>query len=111
MLRAQELERARHQTQLARLETQLTEEKIKALRRQEQELQALRTVVRRMETDSRLLLRMVEDLEADVRELEDDIDDVRNRDNVFIRTSVFVDLRRSHERLEREVQRIERLVK
>jgi len=111
VLRAQELARARHQTELARLETQLTKEKIEALRRQEQELQALRTAVRRMETDSRLLLRMVEDLQADVRELEEDVDDVRNLGNVFIRTSVFLDLRRSHERLEREVRRLERLVK
>ena len=109
-LRAQQLDLARHEVELAVLEKELTREKISALQRQEQELQALRAAVQRMQTDGQVLARMVEALQADLLNLEDEVDDLDDLDNLFVRTNVFVDLRREHERLEREVQRISRNV-
>jgi hypothetical protein len=108
VLRAQQLDLARHEVDLAILEKQLTKERIEAVQRQEQELQALRAAVQRMQADGQVLTRMVEDLRADLQDLEEDVDDLDDLDSFFVRTNVFVDLRRSHERLEREVQRLQR---
>ena len=107
-LRAQQLELGVHEIDLAILEKQLTKERIEALKNQEQELQALRAAVQRMQTDGQILTRMVEDLRADLVDLEDEVDDLNDLDNFYVRTNVFVDLRRAHERLERDVQRMER---
>jgi hypothetical protein len=101
-LRRQEVARARQEAALIELEKQLTEEKLRALRRQEQEIRELATAYRQVHQELLIALDRLDRIERDIAELEDDLDDI------FIRHSVFLDLKRSHLRLERVVRRLER---
>ena len=106
-LRMQELDYGRHQIDLAVLEKQLTSQRIEALQRQEQELAALRTAVQRLQADGQFLTQVVENMQADLMDLRDDVHDLGN---VFVHVNTFADLRRAHDRLERDVQRLERAI-
>ena len=107
-LRAQELAIGLHEIEIAALETQLTRQKLEMLQRQAQDIEALKAAIQQIQADGQLLTRMVKELEADLIDLEEEVDDLDDLDNFYVRTNVFHDLRRSHERLEREVQRINR---
>jgi hypothetical protein len=101
-LRRQELARARQEAELIELEKQLTQEKLLALQRQEQQIRDLAAAYRQVHQELRIALDRLDRIERDIVDLEDDLDDI------FIRHSVFLDLKRSHLRLEREVRRLER---
>jgi hypothetical protein len=107
-LREQDLELGRHQIDLVVLERQLTKQKIDALARQEQQIQDLQDAVRRIEDDAQTLAGTVDDLQADVLDMADEVGNLQNLDDIYVRNDTFADLRRAHEALEREVQRLNR---
>lgn len=107
-LRREELRKAAAEADLTELEKKLTEERLATLQRHEQVLEQMQRVIQDMQEENRDVRYAIENLQRHVVELEDDVDDLERRDNVFITSRVFLDLRSSHRRLERKVERLER---
>ena len=61
-----------------------------------------------MQRDMRRFAGHLEELGRRIEEVEDDVERVRHLDRTFIRTNIFLDLKRAHERLDRDVQRLRR---
>lgn len=108
LVRKEEVARARHKTELAKLEKELTQEKLLALQRQDREIRDLAVALRETQEQSRYLLGLIEGLDRKVEDLDDEVDRLRHLDRTFIRNTIFLDLKRSHVQLERDVRRLER---
>jgi hypothetical protein len=107
-LRREELRKAAAEADLTELEKELAEERLATLQRHEQILEQMQRVIQDMQEENRDIRYAIDNLHRHVEELEDDVDDLERRDNVFITSRVFLDLRSSHRRLERKVERLER---
>jgi len=110
-LRKAELDAVRRQAELAELEKELTQEKIAALKRQDQEIQRLQVALGETQRQTQHLLNVVVDIGRRLDRLEDDVDRIDRLDAVFITHSVFLDLKREHLQLKREVERLEQAVR
>ncbi|MHC4480433.1 MAG: hypothetical protein ACYS1C_05620 [Planctomycetota bacterium] len=109
-MRREELEKIRHEKDLARLEKELTAERLAAIQRHEQQIEQLWQAVRDLDQHRQSVLAALDQMGHAIEELHEDVDHLRHRDRVFIRSTVFLDLKRAHERLQREVDRLERMV-
>ncbi|MFO7958358.1 MAG: hypothetical protein R6X33_14825 [Candidatus Brocadiia bacterium] len=107
-LRREELRKAAAEADLTELEKELAEERLATLQRHEQILQQMQRFIQDMQEENRDIRYAIDNLQRRVVELEDDVDDLERRNNVFITSRVFLDLRSSHRRLERKVERLER---
>jgi len=106
-LRREELRKAAAEADLTELEKQLTEERLATLQRHERILQQMHTAIQDLREENRRVVYAIENLEQHVEDLEEDVDDLERRDNLFITSRVFLDLRSSHRRLERKVEHLE----
>jgi len=115
MLRRAEAEKAQQESELIRLEKELAEQKLATLRDHEGRLQQVELLTRQFQIALRQLQdqtdrigRAVEEIDRDLAIVEDDVEDLERLDRIFVTNTVFVDLRRRHEELRREVQRLQR---
>jgi hypothetical protein len=106
-LRREQLKQAQEQTELTRLQKQIAAEQLAVGRRQEQYIKEIEKAFREMQDQTQRMGDFVRLLEQKIEDLEDDVDRL---DRVYITNQVFLDLRRSHQALEREVRRLERSV-
>lgn len=108
VMRKAEIDKARQEAELVRLEQELTRQKLTTLRRHENNIQQLRTTQAEMEQQMGRIIVLLEDLDRKFEDLEDDVHRLRYLDRTFITQTVFLDLKRSHVELERQVGRLER---
>jgi len=115
MLRRAEAEKAQQESELIRLQKELAEQKLATLRDHEGRLQQVELLTRQFQIALRQLQdqtdrigRAVEEIDRDLAIVEDDVEDLERLDRIFVTNTVFVDLRRRHEELRREVQRLQR---
>ncbi len=107
-MRRIEEERARREIELLRLEAQLTEEKLAALARQDEQIRKMALALQRIQEENRYIVNRLGEIDDGLDELDDDIDRLRNLDRHYTRTTIFLDLKGSHDRLAREVDRLRR---
>ncbi len=107
-LRRQRVEKAAQEAELARIEKELAEEKLATVRRHEEVIRGLQSTMREVGRQVEELYYLTDALERGLLNLEDDVEDLERRDSAFITSRIFVDLRSSHKRLERKVDRLER---
>lgn len=105
-LRREEIHRARHETELVKLEMEVARQKLAALKRQDEQIQQLWAALREMEQHRAYVLAALDDFGRAIEDLEEDVDRLRDLDRIYIRNTVFLDLKRSHMDLKRRVDRL-----
>lgn len=107
-LRREELRRAQEQTELIRVQKKIAEEQLEAGRRHERYIEDLVRAV--ADLDGRLdrVSIVLEALSDDMEDLEDDVSTLSRRDRSYVSVQVFQDLKRSHDSLSRDVDRLRR---
>ncbi|MHC4592658.1 MAG: hypothetical protein ACYS8L_08195 [Planctomycetota bacterium] len=105
-LRREEIRQARHETELIKVETEVARQKLDALKRQEEQIQQLWAALRQMEQHRAYVLAALDDFGRALEDLEEDVDRLRHLDRIYIRNTVFLDLKRSHMDLRRQVDRL-----
>jgi hypothetical protein len=107
----EEVRKAAHEAELARLEKELTEQKLATLRRHEQVIRQMQDTVGSLQDETRRLGYAIETMSRRIEEVEDDIDWLARRDRSFITSTVFVQLKSAHRSLERKVDQLARDVR
>ena len=106
-LEQENLVKARHEAELARLEAELSRARLDALKEQANEILALRTDLRRARQEIRFLADRTERLERKVDSLEGDLEDVTRGGRLFATVNMHEDLERAVSMLRRKVDRLE----
>jgi vacuolar-type H+-ATPase subunit I/STV1 len=109
--RKAQIEKMRQEAELIKLEKQLTQEKLAAFRQQEEDLRRLQVAFRDSQLQMQQFANAIADLARRMDALERYMDDLERRQAVFITNTVFLDLKRAHSDLQREVERLEREVR
>jgi len=107
-LRKAELEKAQHEVELMKIRQEVAREQLKTAVEQQAQIQALGNAMHELQDQMARLVAFVDKLSIDVEDLEDEVDDLDRRRRVYITNTVFMDLKRAHDSLEREVRRLER---
>jgi len=110
-LRKAEVEAARQQADLARAQKELTQERLAALKRQEQDIQRIQAALGETQRQIQHLLNVAVDVGRRLDRLEEDMDRLDRLDTIFITQSVFLDLKRAHLELKRQVDRLEQMIR
>ena len=100
-IRKADVEKARQQAELVKLERQMTEEKLAAFRRQDQTIRELQTAMAEMQRRTQFLLNTMQDVDRRIQALE------RNLAMIDRVNAAFLDLRQSLIDLKARVDRLE----
>jgi hypothetical protein len=109
-LKEEELRKAAHEAEAARISKELAKEELASVRRQEEVLKEVRDSFEQTGERLRRLEEFARDVSGEIEDLEEDIDRLYDRDRAFVRTTVFLDLRRNYRDLEDRLERLETML-
>ncbi len=110
-LKEQQLRKAAHEADAARIEKELAQERLASVRRQEQVLEELKASLGQTEDRLRRLEYFAREVTREIEDLEKDIDRLYSRHRTYVRTTVFLDLKREHQEVEERLERLERALR